>query len=392
MENNASFPNDLPLARSQVEETAESEDLLDPIWQAMREHEDLATLSPSNNDSDGRERSELSSASSTLSGRTQIGVSPLAVLPIPPSLPPSQWDEETVSFDLINLHSSSLSEDVAEQDLDQMDQSGESSNSYGTRLQSPPANTWSPLAPTRSARRNRSMLPPRHRAYRHKQSVLKAGHGQIPLSPYLNVSASSCFGASSYLLPGRVFTGTQHLTEHVRGSSAAHREDWEVRVTIYSVDFHKGRVEGLMEATNVPYISGPVITYWEGEIVDMKNYTLWTKKWHADAETDLLHWRKFEPFRGLGELTVRRIAYSSPRFLRHILQGYVLMRWKEQFFINAPSMSQLTIAGWYYLSMRRSDGTIEGIYHDHNSSPYQHLKLKPVVESCGVSFPHYKFA
>ena len=36
----------------------------------------------------------------------------------------------------------------------------------------------------------------------------------------------------------------------------------------------------------------------------------------------------------------------------------------------------LTISGFYYVCLRRSDGRIEGLYCDPQSSPYQHLMLE----------------
>ncbi|KAI9836317.1 MAG: hypothetical protein M1838_005088, partial [Thelocarpon superellum] len=47
----------------------------------------------------------------------------------------------------------------------------------------------------------------------------------------------------------------------------------------------------------------------------------------------------------------------------------------------------LTISGFYYLSLRRSDGFIEGLYYDPASAPYQHLVLQPVRRT----FPSYEF-
>ena len=37
----------------------------------------------------------------------------------------------------------------------------------------------------------------------------------------------------------------------------------------------------------------------------------------------------------------------------------------------------LSISGFYYVSLRRSDGRLEGLYFDPQSSPYQHLEMRP---------------
>lgn len=47
----------------------------------------------------------------------------------------------------------------------------------------------------------------------------------------------------------------------------------------------------------------------------------------------------------------------------------------------------LTISGFYYVCLRRSDGRLEGLYYDPQSSPYQCLKL----ESLRGGFPAWGF-
>lgn len=182
------------------------------------------------------------------------------------------------------------------------------------------------------------------------------------------------------------------MSTHLNTSSFAgggHKEEWEVRVTINSVDYSTGTVIGLMEALNVPATSTTVVTYWEGEIIDFINHTLWTRKWQADLQTDLLHWKKFDALKGLNDQT---IIHSFPG-ARHIHQKYIFMRWKEQFFVNmAAQDSGLTIAGFYYVCLRRKDGHIQGFYFDPSSTPYQKLTLLPHDEGKGVSFPEYSFA
>ena len=47
----------------------------------------------------------------------------------------------------------------------------------------------------------------------------------------------------------------------------------------------------------------------------------------------------------------------------------------------------LTISGFYYVSLQRSDGEVEGLYYDPHSNPYQHLSLTPEKRT----FPAYTF-
>jgi hypothetical protein len=66
------------------------------------------------------------------------------------------------------------------------------------------------------------------------------------------------------------------------------------------------------------------------------------------------------------------------------------MRWKERCFIHSSSEPcadpancsndqdrghGLTISGFYYVSLRRSDGAVEGLYLDRDSRPFQRLRL-----------------
>lgn len=62
----------------------------------------------------------------------------------------------------------------------------------------------------------------------------------------------------------------------------------------------------------------------------------------------------------------------------------------ERCFITPSDARQgLTISGFYYISLRRETGEIEGLYYDPGSSPYQQLTLKPHFEK--MVFPAYSF-
>jgi hypothetical protein len=60
-----------------------------------------------------------------------------------------------------------------------------------------------------------------------------------------------------------------------------------------------------MEASHVPDMPSPVTTFFEGEIIDNQHNTFFTADWEACPGTDILHWRKFEPFRELYAEVVR---------------------------------------------------------------------------------------
>jgi hypothetical protein len=44
----------------------------------------------------------------------------------------------------------------------------------------------------------------------------------------------------------------------------------------------------------------------------------------------------------------------------------------------------LTISGFYYVSLRRSDGEVEGLYFDPLSTPYQCLRLRGSAAGWGA--------
>ncbi|RGB34837.1 vacuolar import and degradation protein [Rhizophagus diaphanus] len=191
---------------------------------------------------------------------------------------------------------------------------------------------------------------------------------------------------SSYLRAGMSFTGTQNL---MNSQPQQRDEEWEVKVTVHYVNYKTGTVIGLMEALNVPNSSNTVVTYWEGEMIDFVNHSLWTDKWNSSPEIDLQHWKKFEAFR---QMDVRSIIRGTPtrEWFQEACQKYIFMRWKEHYFVNVTAQeSGLTIAGFYYICIRRSDGAIEGYYFDPVSTPYQKLTLKPLLEGDGISFCDY---
>ena len=192
-------------------------------------------------------------------------------------------------------------------------------------------------------------------------------------------------------------------------------ERWPVKVTIHSVDYDEMTLTGTMEAFNVPDKSSPtekssITTYLEGEIIDFNAFTLETKTFKADTRVDGMYWRKLPPFNDFGddETMVKKVL--STKWLREeLMQKWILMRWKGQSFFSSsfhseislthrdlaekcfvtPSDAQtaLTISGFYYVSLRRADGKVEGLYYDPHSNPYQHLSLMPEMHT----FPSYTF-
>ncbi|KAL1297128.1 hypothetical protein AAFC00_004705 [Neodothiora populina] len=133
----------------------------------------------------------------------------------------------------------------------------------------------------------------------------------------------------------------------------------------------------------------------------------------TSAITDAANWRNLPPFNTMK--TDEDVARSllSRSAMTEIMSEWIFMRWKERCFIHSKTDScqhhnhnqlspggagpvmpppppsslvlgegddtdtghGLTISGFYYVSLRRSDGEIDGLYFDTKTSPYQHLKL-----------------
>ncbi|BFZ63822.1 hypothetical protein YB2330_004954 [Saitoella coloradoensis] len=254
---------------------------------------------------------------------------------------------------------------------------------------------------------------------------------------------------TSWLRPGTEFTGSQRFTtpatatpmhhddhhdrHHIDPSSSqqhksARPESWTVSVTIDAADLNEGRVEGSMEARDVPHapVGTRIRTRWVGEVVDWKVHRLVTAKWGAGVGVDREYWGKLPPFANMSgegqqteaEAEVEEKAVGGKggvvdeRFWRKVKEEYVLMRWKETNFIpsptapaipssssgasvtspsNPPQEACLTIDGFYYLVLHRSTGLIQGYYFDPSTLPYQCLELVPGVEGRRGDWGSYTF-
>lgn len=275
-----------------------------------------------------------------------------------------------------------------------------------------------------------------------------------------------------------------HLRRRGDNNDPASQQDrWPVKVTIHAVDYEKCTLAATMEAYNVPshppsYNPGvirndaaaalnpssggglpssnsnqngetrqrtsSITTFLEGEILDFSNHTLLTESFKSTSQNDATYWRKLPPFSRFStdEELVRYLL--SKRFLHHLNQEWIFMRWKERCFVknkaqhrssqspgssfttfgssfaslvnpsfdlsaerertwdladlpNSASNANgaadgedagmdmdgcgLTISGFYYVCLRRRDGAVEGLYFDPHSTPYQCLRLNP--SACG---------
>jgi hypothetical protein len=193
------------------------------------------------------------------------------------------------------------------------------------------------------------------------------------------------------------------------------QDRWPVKVTVQAVDLGNMTMAGTMEAFDVPNTTHsstetgtqapPITTYLEGQIIDLNIHTFLTpaKPPHpgaisfppTTAQTDASYWRNLPPFSSMkADEDVARAMLSRAQ-MDEIMSEWIFMRWKERCFIHSEAdlchghtqratagegddndlNHGLTISGFYYVSLRRADGNIDGLYFDTKTSPYQHLKL-----------------
>lgn len=194
-----------------------------------------------------------------------------------------------------------------------------------------------------------------------------------------------------------------------------------------------------------------ITTYLEGEILDFNTHTLLTESFKSTAANDATYWSKLPPFQAMTHEEIIRSLTSRTWFNEVLSREWILMRWKERCFVKSLNRSTadpvqlssstssssvhahavtslfnsfhssstrenhpeptstthlytgdngdvehsfddsgcgLTISGFYYVCLRRSDGHLEGLYYDPQSSPYQCLKLDSVR---GGVFPAWSF-
>ncbi|KAH9827451.1 Vacuolar import and degradation protein [Teratosphaeria destructans] len=218
-------------------------------------------------------------------------------------------------------------------------------------------------------------------------------------------------------------------------------DHWPVRVILHAIDTEAMTVQGTMEAYDVPQHpanlnilnpgaerpkagrrDAPITTYLEGHIIDLKTHSFLTpappisRKGRSSEQsqsrsdpdlifpsaipqTDAQNWLKLPPFNTLTSGSSQSLPDECARLLlsqarmSELFQEYIFMRWKERCFVHSRhdrcSSDErhgdqdrghgLTISGFYYVSLRRCDGVVEGLYFDPASTPYQHLRLKGVV-------------
>ena len=235
----------------------------------------------------------------------------------------------------------------------------------------------------------------------------------MPPSTYRARARNPHFGSHPPRSTSPVRHASYVATSASEPSSTLAEERWDVKVTVDSIDYNTMTLSGTMEAFDVPDKNSPtkvssITTYLEGEIIDFNTFTLETKSFKADTRTDGMYWRKLPPFKDLPDDEAMARNLLSQEWLRkELMEKWILMRWKgmtqftclyisqstydagaEKCFVTPSNPdTALTISGFYYVSLQRSDGNVEGLYYDPHSNPYQHLSLTPEK----WTFPAYTF-
>ncbi|KAJ2882961.1 hypothetical protein H4R27_003092, partial [Coemansia aciculifera] len=167
----------------------------------------------------------------------------------------------------------------------------------------------------------------------------------------------------SLLQPGMKFVGVQKVikaTEMMlhRGEGlnrAMGTGQWDVEVEVQTVDMQSGQLTGIMKALNVRDVPTSVVTCWEGEVVDFKNFMPLTGKWRASADNDRQYWRLFASL-AAADSSADAFLCKWPsllcgRRMPRLLEDNIYMRWKEESFVDRSPDAGLTIDGFYYICM-----------------------------------------
>lgn len=132
-------------------------------------------------------------------------------------------------------------------------------------------------------------------------------------------------------------SGRRYLANGVYSLGNGRDENWPVRVTIHDINYHDMTLSGTMEAYNIPDKTSPsqdahIVTFLEGEIIDFNTHTLETKNFKADAEIDSTYWRELQPFKDQTDEEMTRNLVSQKWISEQLAKGWILMRWKGEFF------------------------------------------------------------
>uniref|UniRef100_H2ZLR2 Glucose-induced degradation protein 4 homolog n=1 Tax=Ciona savignyi TaxID=51511 RepID=H2ZLR2_CIOSA len=149
---------------------------------------------------------------------------------------------------------------------------------------------------------------------------------------------------------------------------------YDVEVTLQNVDLENSFLCGYLKISGLTEEFPTMITFFDAEIIS-ERYPFLTRKWEADEEVDIKHWKKFLSFYQFAK------TFNNDNFDYSELKNsdYVFMRWKEHFLVpnhKIESIHGASFAGFYYICFQKSTATIEGYYYYRTSEMFQSLNLR----------------
>ncbi|XP_002129235.2 glucose-induced degradation protein 4 homolog [Ciona intestinalis] len=158
-----------------------------------------------------------------------------------------------------------------------------------------------------------------------------------------------------------------------KGYQKSKGKSYEVEVTLQNVDLDNSYLCGYLKISGLTEEFPTMTTFFDAEIIS-ERYPFLTRKWEADEEVDIKHWKKFSSFYLFAK------TFNDDNFDYNELKNsdYVFMRWKEHFLVPNHKIENIhgaSFAGFYYICFQKSTATIEGFYYYRTSEMFQSLNL-----------------
>ncbi|OBZ87938.1 Glucose-induced degradation protein 4 [Choanephora cucurbitarum] len=214
-------------------------------------------------------------------------------------------------------------------------------------------------------------LPSKYKAHRKNQKRSLLLHARAEGEKIVDISETRLRPVSSNgLYAGSFFHGTQKC-----GIAS-----YEVNVELLHVDLKESTLCGYLKIKGLTSEFPELTTFFEAEIIGSK-YSFHTRKWQADQQSDLLHWKKFPSFAPYIN-TFNDDGFALDKTKAD--SDFVYMRWKELFLVPNHHVSAIhgaSFAGFYYICYQRSTNRIKGFYFfRHHKDWFQELTLDHVPD------------
>jgi hypothetical protein len=153
-----------------------------------------------------------------------------------------------------------------------------------------------------------------------------------------------------------------------KGYQQSKGNKYHVEVIVQYIDHDNDLLSGYLKIQGLTEEFPTLTTFFEGEIIGKKHSFL-TRKWDASEEVDRKHWGKFPSFQQFSK------SFNSDSFDYKSLNSCncIFMRWKELFLVPDHRITDIngaSLAGFYYICLHLSSGTIDGFYYHRLSDWY----------------------